>query len=424
MSLRISGGRIIDPANQTDSIADIYIADGKIAAIGNQANTFNAEQTIDAKGMVVCPGFVDLFVRIPEPGFEHKGTIASETKAAAAGGITSLCCPPTTSPVIDSPSVATSIQKIASQSGFSRIWPIGAITTGLEGSQLSEMAALKEAGCVGVTNMRRPFDNNRVLLRCLEYAASQDMTVFFHSIDRYLEQDGCVHSGLYSTRLGLAGIPETAETVALSRDLLLVEQTGVRAHFGQLSTARAVELIADAQAKGLKITADVTIHHLLSTDECIQGFNSLYHIQPPLRDKADREKLQQGVREGICSAICSQHQPHEAAAKMAPFAATEPGISGVETLLPQALELVNSGSLDLPILIERLTSGPAGIAGINSGTLGLGEVADICIFDPNESWQLSEKTMLSNGKNSPLLNAELKGRVRYTLLEGKRVFQA
>ncbi len=424
MSLLISGGRIIDPANRIDTIADIYISEGKVAALGEQAGMFQPQDSIDASGMIVCPGLVDLYVRIPEPGYEHKGTVESETKAAAAGGVTSLCCPPTTLPVIDSPSVATSIQKLASQSGYCRIWPIGAITTGLRGKQLSEMATLKKAGCVGVTNTRAPFANNRVLLRCLEYAASQEMTVCLNPVDSYLEQGGCVHNGQFSTRLGLAGIPETAETVALARDLLLVEQTGVRAHFGQVSTSRSVDMIADAQAKGLQVPADASIHHLLSTDESIQGFNCLYHIQPPLRDKADRQRLREGVSEGIISAICSQHQPHETAAKMAPFAETEAGISGVETLLSQALELVDNGTLDLPTLVARLTCNPAESARINAGNIGVGETADICIFDPEECWQFSEKSMYSTGRNSPLLNTQLKGRVRYTLIEGRKVYQA
>jgi len=424
VSLLITGGRIIDPANQVDTFADIYLSGGKVAAIGDQASAFQARQTIDATGLVICPGFVDLYFYIPEPGYEQKGTVESETKAAAAGGVTSLCCPPATSPIIDSPSIATSIQKLASQSGYGRIWPIGAMTMGLKGAQLSEMATLKKAGCIGVTNMRYPFDNTRVLLRCLEYAASQDMTAFLQSIDLFLEQDGCVHNGPFSTRLGLPGIPETAETVALARDLLLVEQTGVRAHFSQLSTAKSVDMIADAQAKGLNITADVCIHHLLSTDECIEDFNCLYHIQPPLRDKADRQRLREGVSDGVLIAISSQHQPHETAAKMAPFAETAPGISGVETLLPLALELVDNGMFDLSTMIARLTCGPAGAANINAGNIGVGQRADICIFDPKERWLLSGETLHSKGKNTPHLNTMLKGRVRYTLVKGRRVFQS
>jgi len=423
MNLCIRGGRLIDPANQIDSITDIHISDGKITHIGeNSCNT--AKQVIDAKGLIVCPGLVDLSVNLPEPGKQQKGSIFTETRDAAAGGITSMCCLPDTAPVIDSASVATLIQDLAHQGGFCNVWPIGALTQGLAGSQLSEMGTLKDAGCIGMSNLRAPFANSRVLLRSLEYAASYNVTVFFNAVEHALADDGCVHEGSFATRLGLKGIPETAETVALTRDLLLIEQTGVRAHFGQLSCARSVELIADAQAKGLPVTADVCIHHLLATDSSIQDFNSLNHIQPPLRTEADRQALLKGVQEGIISGICSHHQPHEMAAKMAPFAATEPGISGLDTLLAQGLQLVEGNALELSELIARLTTGPAQAANLKAGALGVGDVADICIFDPNESWQVSATTLHSKGHNTPLMGRTLKGRVRNTLLAGRQVFPA
>lgn len=422
MTLRIINGRLIDPANHVDAISDLTISDGKISAIGKSSSSI--EQVIDASGLIVCPGLVDLSVSLPEPGKQHKGTISTETRAAAHGGITSMCCLPDTTPVIDSSSVATLIQDLALQSGFCNVWPIGALTKGLKGEQLSEMGTLKDAGCIAMSNLRAPFENNRVLLRCLEYAASYDVTVFFNAVEHALADDGCVHEGRYATRLGLKGIPKTAETVALTRDLLLVEQTGVRAHFGQLSCAHSVELIADAQAKGLPVTADVSIHHLLNTEAAIQNFNSLYHIQPPLRTEADRLALREGIKDGIVSAICSHHHPHEIAAKMAPFAATEPGISTLDTFLPQALQLVEEKVLDLASLIERLTYGPAQAASIKAGSLGVGDVADICIFDPQQRWQVSSTALISNGHNTPLMNCEITGRVTHTLLAGRRVFPA
>ena len=421
MNLCIRGGRLIDPANHIDTITDIHISDGKITRFGEDSSN-TTTQVIDAKGLIVCPGLVDLSVSLPEPGKQQKGSISTETRAAAAGGITSMCCLPDTTPVIDSASVATLIQDLARQGGFCNVWPIGALTQGLAGARLSEMGTLKEAGCIAMSNLRAPFENNRVLLRCLEYAASYNMTVFFNAVEHSLANDGCVHEGSFATRLGLKGIPETAETVALTRDLLLIEQTGVRAHFGQLSCARSVELVADAQAKGLPVTADVCIHHLLATDDSIQNFNSLNHIQPPLRTETDRQALQEGVQQGIISAICSHHQPHEMAAKMAPFAATEPGISSLDTLLAQGLQLVESNTLELSELIARLTIGPAQAANLKAGSLGVGDIADICIFDPNEVWQVSATTLHSKGHNTPLMGHTLKGRVCRTLLAGRQVF--
>ncbi len=424
MSILVGGGHILDPANQVDRVDDLYVADGKIMAIGATARQFAAETVIDASGLLVTPGFIDIGTHIPEPGYEYKGTIASETHAAAAGGFTSLCCTPDTAPIIDSPSVATLIQDRARDQGYTHLYPIGALTKGLAGEKLSEMGRLKDAGCIAFSNMRQPFSNNRILLRCLEYAASLDLLVLFSPSDDALEEGGCAHQGGYATRLGLPGIPASAETVALARDLLLVEQTGVRAHFGPISTARSVALIEEAQASGLPVTADTGIYQLLETEAAIRDFNSLYHVQPPLRSDTDREALRRGLRDGVLSAIRSDHKPHETAAKMAPFAATAAGISTLETMLPQALQLVEQQLLELDELITRLTQGPAAIMGLAAGTLGIGEVADICIFSPRERWQLRAESMLSRGHNSPRLNSDLCGRVRYTYTGGNRVYQS
>jgi len=421
--IQIIGGRVIDPSNALDDVVDVSIVDGKVASLGNSGNTESADIVIDAAGMIVMPGIVDLSVFLPEPGYEHKGTIASETRAAASGGITTLCCTPNTDPVIDGASVATLIQDLAKSEGNVRVYPIGAMTRNLEGQKLSEMHSLRRAGCIGVTNLRNRFSNNRTLLKCLEYAASEGQLVFFNSVDKDLEQEGCVHDGPYATRFGLPGTPSSSETVAVSRDLILVEQTGVRAHFGQLSCAGSVDLIAAAQGKGLPVTADVSIYHLLETEQAVENFNSMYHIQPPLRTKADRDALRAGLQEGVISAICSFHQPHEEAAKMAPFSATEPGISGLETLLPLGLRLVEQGILSIPELIEKLTLGPARVIGLKQGMLGVGESADLTIFSPEESWKISRDTLLSAGHNTPYFGERIKGKVHYTLLGGNRVYQ-
>jgi dihydroorotase len=381
-----------------------------------------ADECIDAYGRIVCPGLVDLRARLREPGQEHKATIASETRAAARGGITTLCCPPDTDPVVDTPAVAELIHRRAELQGMARVMVLGALTQGLNGTHLSEMEALKREGCVGVSNALRPVTNTLVLRRAFEYAATHDLTVFLHANDPWLSESGCVHEGIVSTLLGLPGIPHAAETVCLLRDLILIEQTGVRAHFCQLSTARAVSLIRQAREQGLPVSADVTAHHLHLTENDVLGFNSQCHVLPPLRTERDRLALREGIEEGTLSAVCSDHQPHDRDAKEAPFCATEPGISGLETLLPLTLRLVEEGILTLPQAIARLTLGPVKILGIEGASLTVGSRADICIFDPTRRWQLRAEGMLSQGRNTPFMGWDLKGQVTHTLLGGRIVY--
>lgn len=422
MRLAIRGGRVIDPANGLDGVQDIYIDQGRIAALGAPPDGYTPDREIDARGLVVCPGLVDLCARTREPGLEHKATIASETAAAAAAGITTLCCPPDTDPVIDTPAVAQLVRQRAEAAGFARLVPLGALTRKLAGEALSEMAELRDAGCVGVSNVS-PVVNSQILRRALEYAATYDLTVFLNPVDPWLADAGCVHEGAVATRLGLAGIPEAAETAAVARDLALITQTGVRAHFCRLSTAAAVRMIARAQYDGLPVSADVSAHHLILTEESLDYFDSQCHVLPPLRTPRDQEGLTDGVVRGVIAAVCSDHQPHEPDAKQAPFAATEPGISGLETLLPLTLRLVAIGALALPEAIERLTSGPAQILRIAAGTLAPGAVADVCIFDPEAKWRLSAAEMRSQGRNTPFLGTELTGRVMHTVLNGRVVFE-
>ncbi len=421
MRIRIHSGRVVDPASGTDGVHDLYIAGGRIVAWDTAPEGFAADHEIHADGLIVCPGLVDLGVRLREPGYEHKATIASETRAAAAGGITTLCCPPDTNPVIDTPAVAALIRRRAEEAGYARVLPLGALTQGLAGDKLSEMAALKQAGCVGVSNTLRPLASNLVLRRALEYAATFNLTVFLHSEDTSLRNTGCVHEGIVSARLGLPGIPEAAETAAVARDLALIEQTGVRAHFCRLSTARAVHMVSRAQHDGLPVSADVSAHHLHLTDLDVEDFDSQCHVLPPLRTRKDRQELRAGVARNILTAVCSDHQPHEPDAKLAPFIATEPGITALETLLPLSLQLVEEDVLPMQEMFARLTIGPARVLGVDAGTLRAGALADVCIFDPNREWRLDEGAMLSRGHNTPFLGQQLKGRVLYTLLEGKVV---
>ncbi|MBK3750011.1 dihydroorotase [Stutzerimonas balearica] len=423
MLTSILGARVIDPASGRDEIADIHVENGRIAAIGTAPAGFAAEQRIEAGGLVATAGLVDLSVALREPGYSRKGSIASETLAAAAGGVTSLCCPPDTRPVLDTTAVAELILDRARESGHAKVFPIGALTRNLAGEQLAELVALRDAGCVAFGNGLTEFGSTRNLRRALEYAATFDLTVVIHSQDRDLAAGGLAHEGPAASFLGLAGIPETAETVALARNLLLVERAGVRAHFTQLTSARGAQMIADAQARGLPVTADVALYQLILTDEALHGFSSLYHVQPPLRSLADRDGLREAVRAGVIGAIASHHQPHEADAKLAPFGETEPGISGVEIQLPLALTLVQDGLLDLPTLLARLASGPAQALGLPVGRLAVGEAADLTLFDPNASTLVGER-WLSKGRNSPFLGQCLPGAVRYTLVDGKLVYQA
>lgn len=424
MRLLIQGGHLVDPANLVDAEKDLYIDDeGFVVGVGKAPEGFKPERTLDATGRIVCPGLVDLRARLREPGLEYKATIESEVQAAVAAGITTLCCPPDTNPVIDTPAMAQMIQHRAWRFGLAFIHPLGALTKGLAGAELTDMRALDDAGCVGFTNALAPVTDTLVLRRALEYAASFDLTVFLHSEDPWLHANGCVHEGEVSTRLGLPGIPEAAETVGVARDLALIEQTGVRAHFCGLSSARAVAMIAQAQKRGLPVSADASAHHLHLTEHDIGFFDTQCHVLPPLRSPQDREGLRAAVQRGTIAAICSDHQPHEPDAKLAPFAESEPGVSALETLLPLTLRLVDENLLTLNQAIAMLTVKPAQILGVDAGHLGVGATADVCIFDPEARRTLTAENMVSRGRNTPFLGRELRGRVTHTLVGGDTAFE-
>lgn len=423
MRLKISGGRLVDPANGIDRVQDLYVSGSSVAALGSAPPGFVPDRELDVRGCIVCPGLIDLGARLREPGQEHKATIASELRAAARSGITTLCCPPDTDPVIDTPAVVELIQQRAAQSGLARVEVQGALTAGLAGEQLAEMGALGQAGCVAVSNAMASVRDTEVLRRAMEYAATFGLTVFLQPEDPWLARDARVHHGAVGTRLGLGGIPETAETIEVARALLLVEQTTVRAHFCRLSTGRGVEMVAEAQGRGLRVSADVAAHQLHLSEADVNGFDSRCHVRPPLRTAADRERLRAALAQGVVGAVCSDHQPHERDAKLNPFPTTEPGISALETLLPLALELADLGVLTLPETIARLTSGPARVLGLPRGSLAVGAPADICIFNPQARWTLTEETMVSRGHNTPFLGRELKGQVTHTLLGGRLVHE-
>ncbi|WP_330110609.1 dihydroorotase [Methylophaga thalassica] len=423
MKIRIKNGRIIDPASQFDARQDIYISDGKVIAIGEQLDGFEADKTIDATGLIVCPGLIDLSVRLREPGQEHTATILTETKAAAAGGITTVCVPPDTAPVIDNPTVVELIEDRAKKSGRSMVLTMGAMTQNLNSELLAEMARLKAAGCVGISNGLSPIKNSVILQRAMAYAATLDMTVFITPADPWLQSQGCVHEGAVSSRLGLGGIAESAETIAVSRDLILIEQTGVRAHFHNLSTAKAVKLIRDAQNRGLPVTADVSAHHLHLSEHDLGNYDALSHVLPPFRSIRDREQLQQGVRDGVISAISSHHQPLDKDDKLGPFAETKPGISGLETLLPLTMKLVEDDEVNLHTALAALTCNPADILGIDSGQLKVGATADICLIDPDSEYECQPLNFVSAGKNSPFEGWLFNHQVSHTLFHGRLVHE-
>jgi len=423
MKLHITNGRVIDPASQLDAQLDIFIDNGKIVAIAEYLNDFIADQTIDATNHIVCPGLVDLSARLREPGQEHAATIESETQAAVKGGITTLCVPPDTVPVIDTPAVIELIEDRAKKAGRTMVLTVGALTQNLEGEYLSEMLALKEAGCVAVSNGLNPIKNTLIQRRAMEYAATLDLTLLINASDPWLASQGCAHEGLVSTRLGLGGIPEEAETTAVARDLLLIEKAGVRAHFHNISTSKAVEMIRAAKNNGLEVTADVSAHHLHLSEHDIGNYDSLSHVLPPLRSTRDREQLQQAVREGVVTAISSHHQPLDNDAKLGPFAETAPGISGLETLLALTLKLVDDDELTLQQAIACISSQPAEILGIEAGQLKVGAPADICIINTDAHHDCRPDNFVSAGKNSPFSGWLFNNEVQTTLFHGKIVYQ-
>lgn len=412
----IRKGRVIDPASGRDDVADLLIENGRLTRIGASLDAPGAD-IIQADGLWVLPGLVDACVHLSLPGSGRTGDIASETRAAAAGGISHLAAQPDCGPV-DSTAVVRLIREQAGQAGFARIMPIAAMTQGLLGEQLAEMSTLARAGCIAVGNAGGKVANALVLKRSLEYAATFDLPVMFRPQDSALSAGGCAHEGPVATRLGLPGIPAVAESVDLSRDLLLVEATGVRAHFQQISSRDSLRLLKAAKRRGLPVTADVSIQHLLLDESALEGFNSHCHVIPPLRSAEDRQALLEAVADGTIDAICSQHTPIGSSSKAAPFPTTKPGMAGLDVLLSLVLQLVDEGKLDLLRALDAVTAAPARCLGIQAGQLEAGRPASLCVLDPTAAKDLSED-WLSAGNNSPWRHAQLKGTVKLTVCQGK-----
>ncbi len=418
----ICNGRVIDPATHLDRIGSVYIAESKIISVNDEPVGFTPEQVIDAKGQVVCPGFIDLSTRLREPGQSRKATFKSEVAAAASAGVTTMCLQPDTRPVIDTAAVAELVKDMAEKTSYDQIYPIAALTKKLEGTELSSMLSLKQSGCIAVGNASKPVQNLLILRRAMEYAASHDLLLMFHPNDYWLGNKGCVHEGAFATRYGLPSIPEAAETIALAQCIELAELTGCRVHFGQLSSKRSVIKIQQAKKYGLQVSADVAMHQLHLTENDIVPFDSAYHVLPPLRSEADKQYLRQGLASGNIDSICSDHQPHDLDAKLGAFPETEPGISALETLLPLMLKLVVENAISLQQGIAKLTEQPANILRISSGALTPGFSADVCVFDPELEWQVNSATWKSQGVNTPFWGQRLKGRVTHTLQAGKVIY--
>lgn len=421
--IQIKQGRIVDPANELDSIGSVYIEDGKIVAVMAEPDHFQADEVIDAEGKIVCPGFIDLSARLREPGQSRKATFKSETLAAASAGVTTLCLQPDTKPVIDTPAVAELIKELAEKADYPQIYPIAALTQKLEGNELSSMLSLKQAGCIAVGNASKPISNMLILRRAMEYAASHDLLLMFHPNDYWLGNKGCAHEGAVATRYGLPSIPDAAETIALDQCLELADLTGCRVHFGQISCKRSVIKIHQANKYGLKVTADVAIHQLHLTENDMIPFDSAYHVLPPLRTEADKQYLRQGLAGDTITCICSDHQPHDLDAKLGAFPETEPGISSLETLLPLMLKLVAQHAITLQQGIAALSQNPANILGLKAGALTPGFPADICVFDPEIDWQINSSNWQSKGINTPFWGQTMKGRVTETLQAGRVIYR-
>ena len=423
MTILIKNGLLIDPVNDNESKTDIFIEGSLVVGLGKPPSGFKPRQTIDAKGHWVIPGLVDGQARLREPGQTHKANIASETSAAVKCGITSLCIPPDTQPVIDNSAVVDLIDHRNAKAGNQcHIYTIGALTQALEGEHLSNMATLKANGAIAFSNAGRPFINNLVQRRAMEYAAGGDMLVIIQPRDNDLYANGCAHESSVSTRLGLPAIPEAAETAALAKDIELVAQTGARTHFGQLSCARSVDMIRRAKHNGLPITADCAMHQLFLTDHDIGEFDTNKLTIPPLRSQYDKQALRDGVADGTIDSICSDHQPHEIDAKLRPFPSAEPGISAFDTLLPLAIRLVEEKVLSMPGVIAKLSINPARILGLPAGQIAAGEAADIIIVDPGAHWDCRGKNFASRGKNTAFEGWDFNGRVTQTLVAGQIVF--
>ena len=423
MNIHIKNGRLIDPKNKIDAVQDVFIAAGKVAAVGSAPAGFVVDKIIDATGLVVMPGLIDLAARLREPGYEYKATLESEMDAAVAGGITTLACPPDTDPPLDEPGLVEMLKHRARTLNQAHVYPVGALTYGLKGTELTEMAELTDAGCVAFSQADAALTDTRVLMRAMQYAATFGFSVWLRPQDSFLARDGVAHDGEVATRLGLPSIPVCAETIALATMLQLARETSAQLHICRISSAEGVALVRAAKQQGLPLTCDVSANHVHLSEMDIGFFDSNCNLVPPLRNLRDRDALRAGLLDGTIDAICSNHSPVDDDAKQLPFAEAEAGATGLELLLPLVLKWAGQDKHALAGALAKVTLQPARILGLDIGHLSVGSAADICVFDPEAYWKIEPAALKSQGKNTPFIGMELQGKVRYTLVDGQVVYQ-
>jgi len=425
MTLLIRGGRVIDPAGSVDAVQDVLIEDGKIARVGARLAVPAGAAVIDATGTWVCPGFIDMHVHLREPGHEYKETVATGTRAAAAGGFTAVCCMANTQPVNDNRAVTDYIRSKAESEGVVRVYPIGAVTRGLEGKALAELAELAEAGCVAFSDDGNCVMNAELYRRAMEYTLPFGAPVISHAEDHTLSRAGCMHEGVVSTELGLPGIPAAAEDVMVARDIVLAELTGAHVHIAHLSTAGAVRLVRDAKARGVRVTAEVTPHHLLLTEDAVRSWDANMKMAPPLRSKRDTEALIEALADGTIDCVATDHAPHAVSEKEGEFDQAANGVVGLETAVTLLLDrLVRPGLLSVATLVSRLSRDPARLLRLPGGSLGAGAPADLTLIDPDGAVTIDPARFKSKSRNTPFGGWTATGRPCKTIVGGTVVWQA
>lgn len=423
MKIHIAGGTVIDPAAGTERRSDIYIDDGRIAAIGSAPAGFEAARRIDAQGLLVVPGLVDLSARLREPGYEHKATLESETAAALAGGVTSLVCPPDTDPVLDEPGLVEMLKFRARNLDRAHVYPLGALTVGLQGRVITEMVALTEAGCIGFSQADVPMVDTQVLLRALQYASTYGYTVWLRPQDAYLAKGGVAASGAVASRLGLSGVPVAAETIALHTIFELIRVTGARVHLPQISSAAGIALVREAKAEGLLVTCDVSANQVHLIDVDIGYFDAQYRLDPPLRAQRDRDAIRAGLADGTIDAIASNHTPVDDDEKLLPFGEATPGATGLELLLSLTVKWAEEARVPLAKALGRITASPADVLRLPAGRIEPGAIADLCLVDAAAHWRVEPRALKSQGHNTPFLGYELPARVRATIVAGRIAYE-